>query len=164
MVALMQFDWKDWFMNVWEENRRLTDKVANAFVDARALDETPVPGMRSFRKLLLEIWGMERVYARGLATEEWEFQLLPESYNTCAVEELMAFGRGVRQETRRLWPSVTEESLSKQRQTPFEGHPKGRAIEWLTYALENEVHHRAQGYVYLRLLGLEPPAFYIRNE
>ena len=32
----------------------------------------------------------------------------------------------------------------------------------LTYALDNEVHHRGQGYVYLRALGIEPPAFYDR--
>lgn len=160
----MELDWKEWFMDAWEENRRLTDKVAAEFIAAGALDETPVPGMRPFRKLLLEIWGIEQVYARGLATEEWKFQFAPESYNTCTVEELLAFGRNVREETRRLWPAVTEEALSKQRPTPFQGHPEGRAIEWLTYALENEIHHRAQGYVYLRLLGLEPPAFYIRKE
>ena len=63
-----------------------------------------------------------------------------------------------------MWPTVTEEALTKKRPTPFQGHPEGRAIEWLTYALENEIHHRAQGYVYLRLLGLEPPAFNIRHE
>jgi uncharacterized damage-inducible protein DinB len=28
--------------------------------------------------------------------------------------------------------------------------------------IDNEIHHRAQGYVYLRLLGLEPPAFFER--
>lgn len=160
----MEFEWKQWFMHVWEENRRLTDKVAEVFVSAGALDETPVPGMRSFRKLLIEIWGIEQVYAHGLATEVWNFQFPPESYNTCAVEELMEFGYNVREETRRLWTDVTEEALSKLRPTPFEGHPEGRAIEWLTYALENEIHHRAQGYVYLRLLGLEPPEFSVRNE
>lgn len=32
----------------------------------------------------------------------------------------------------------------------------------LTYALDNEVHHRGQGYVYLRALGIEPPTFYDR--
>lgn len=160
----MDVDWKDWFMHVWEENRRLTDKVAATFIQAGALDETPVPGMRSFRKLLFEIWGMEQVYARGLGTEEWKFEFPPDSYYTCPVEEFLEFGRKVRAETRRLWPAVTEEALTKQRPTPFPGHPEGGAIEWLTYALENEIHHRAQGYVYLRLLGIEPPAFNIRNE
>ena len=30
------------------------------------------------------------------------------------------------------------------------------------YTIDNEIHHRGQGYVYLRALGLEPPAFYER--
>ncbi len=32
----------------------------------------------------------------------------------------------------------------------------------LLYFLENEIHHRAQGYVYLRALGIEPPYFWER--
>jgi len=35
---------------------------------------------------------------------------------------------------------------------------------WSTvfYFRDNEIHHRAQMYVYLRALGIEPPAFYER--
>lgn len=157
-------EWKDWFWRVWENNRRLTDRVAQAFMDAGAMDQTPVPGMRPFRKLLLEVWGIEQVYARGFALEDWRWEFLPESYGTCAIEEAMAVGASVREETRRLWPMISAESLTEARPTPFPGHPEGGGIEWLTYALENEIHHRGQGYVYLRLLGKEPPAFYLRTD
>ena len=30
-------------------------------------------------------------------------------------------------------------------------------------SIDNEIHHRGQGYVYLRALGKEPPPFYERN-
>jgi uncharacterized damage-inducible protein DinB len=33
----------------------------------------------------------------------------------------------------------------------------------LLYIVDNEVHHRGQGYVYLRALGVEPPAFFQRD-
>ena len=33
----------------------------------------------------------------------------------------------------------------------------------ILYAVDNEIHHRAQGYVYLRSLSIEPPAFYDRS-
>ena len=33
----------------------------------------------------------------------------------------------------------------------------------LLYWIDNEIHHRGQGYVYLRSLGIEPPAFYDRG-
>ena len=65
----MNVEWKDWFWAVWEDNRRLTDRVVQAFVDAGAVDQEPVAGMRPFRQLLLEIWGVEQVYTRGFATE-----------------------------------------------------------------------------------------------
>ena len=32
-----------------------------------------------------------------------------------------------------------------------------------TIAVDNEIHHRGQGYVYLRALGIAPPAFYDRS-
>ena len=42
--------------------------------------------------------------------------------------------------------------------------PWGEMPGWVAaiYAVDNGLHHRAQGYVYLRALGIEPPAFYDR--
>jgi uncharacterized damage-inducible protein DinB len=31
------------------------------------------------------------------------------------------------------------------------------------FSIDNEIHHRGQGYVYLRALGIEPPGFYDRE-
>jgi uncharacterized damage-inducible protein DinB len=35
--------------------------------------------------------------------------------------------------------------------------------ELIMYIVDNEIHHRAQGYVYLRALGIEPPHFWERK-
>ena len=35
--------------------------------------------------------------------------------------------------------------------------------QWILYLIENESHHRGQGYVYLRALGIEPPSFWGRE-
>ena len=35
--------------------------------------------------------------------------------------------------------------------------------QWILYAIENESHHRGQGYIYLRALGIEPPFFWARE-
>ena len=35
--------------------------------------------------------------------------------------------------------------------------------QWILYAIENESHHRGQGYTYLRALGIEPPFFWARE-
>ena len=36
-------------------------------------------------------------------------------------------------------------------------------IQNILYFIDNEVHHRGQGYVYLRALGIEPPFFWNRK-
>lgn len=35
--------------------------------------------------------------------------------------------------------------------------------QWILYIIENETHHRGQGYVYLRALGIQPPFFWKRG-
>ena len=35
-------------------------------------------------------------------------------------------------------------------------------IENIFYFIDNEIHHRGQGYVYLRALGIQPPFFWER--
>jgi len=46
---------------------------------------------------------------------------------------------------------------------PFQfGQYEGKVHDLVLYAIDNEIHHRGQGYVYLRALGIEPPPFYER--
>ncbi|MEX6688230.1 DinB family protein [Danxiaibacter flavus] len=40
---------------------------------------------------------------------------------------------------------------------------EGPAYSSLLYFIDNEIHHRAQGYVYLRSLGIQPPFFWDRE-
>lgn len=42
------------------------------------------------------------------------------------------------------------------------GEYKFPVIQNIQYFVDNEIHHRAQGYVYLRSLGIEPPFFWDR--
>jgi uncharacterized damage-inducible protein DinB len=35
--------------------------------------------------------------------------------------------------------------------------------ELIAYVIDNEIHHRGQGYVYLRALGIAPHPFYERD-
>ncbi len=43
------------------------------------------------------------------------------------------------------------------------GQYTGALHDLILYVIDNEIHHRGQGYVYLRALGIEPPAFYDRS-
>ena len=42
------------------------------------------------------------------------------------------------------------------------GQYEGVIYGLLLYWIDNEIHHRGQGYVYLRALGIEPPPFWER--
>jgi len=37
------------------------------------------------------------------------------------------------------------------------------SYDLMLYVVDNEIHHRGQGYVYLRALGIEPHPFYDRS-
>jgi uncharacterized damage-inducible protein DinB len=43
------------------------------------------------------------------------------------------------------------------------GQYTGALHDLILYVIDNEIHHRGQGYVYLRALGIEPPPFYERD-
>lgn len=156
----MNHDWKAYFWQVWEENRRLTLKVAKAFSDDQLQNATPVPGMRPFAEMLAEIVGFEHFLIHGLAEGDWEWLSKPadsaELYNR--LTETRAY-------TRQVWPTISEEQwLTAHPAPPGFGGSDAPPLEWLQGALENEVHHRAQAYTYLRHLGVEPPDFWDRED
>jgi uncharacterized damage-inducible protein DinB len=43
------------------------------------------------------------------------------------------------------------------------GQWESSGLNTILYGIDNEIHHRGQAYVYLRALGIEPPAFYDRS-
>ena len=59
-----------------------------------------------------------------------------------------------------LWPQIPPERF-QETMTAFGKYP-GPVHGLVLYAIDNEIHHRGQGYVYLRALGIEPPPFYER--
>ena len=59
-----------------------------------------------------------------------------------------------------LWPQIPAARFSETI-TAF-GEYTGVLHVLVLYVIDNEIHHRGQGYVYLRALGIEPPPFYER--
>lgn len=59
-----------------------------------------------------------------------------------------------------LWKQIPADRFD-QTMTAF-GQFTGKVHWLLLYIIDNEVHHRGQGYVYLRALGVQPPPFYER--
>jgi hypothetical protein len=144
-------------LQYWQGHRRLTRKTIDAFPEDK-LFMFSVGGMRPFGELAMEFVGMGLPSVDGLLTGKWEhFQ--HKKVETKA--ELLS-----------LWDAQT--TLLDER---FPKIPPARFIEvdlafgqWemqgitlIQYVVDNEIHHRGQGYVYLRALGIEPPPFWERD-
>ncbi|MBE3589343.1 MAG: DinB family protein [Firmicutes bacterium] len=147
-------------LEILDGHRRLTVRTIEAFPDEKLFHYRPVEPLRPFAEMIKEILDIEESYMRGIATGEWTFQPTCEGVQTKPA--LLAACERVRARTRELWPRITVERLMAVEPDPFFGGPPQSHFERLLYSLENEIHHRGQGYIYLRLLGVEPPLFYER--
>ena len=117
-----------------------------------------IGGMRTFGELALEIVTMGASMVRGAVTGEWENN---RDRSARPKAELLRMWDHATTQIDAYWPKIPPE-LFLETITAF-GMFTGRTSDLLLYVIDNEVHHRGQGYVYLRSLGIEPPAFYDRS-
>lgn len=146
----------DAFLQQWQGHRRLTRRTIDAFPEDKLFTYS-AGGMRPFSELALEMIAMAVPIANGVATATWS-EFKPDKPTTKA--DLMA-----------LWDAQTEPlttafgAIPTERFTAIDkafGQWEMSGAAMLQYAVDNEIHHRGQGYVYLRTLGIEPPPFWER--
>ncbi len=140
----------------WQGHRRLTRRVIEAFPEEQ-LFAYQVGGMRPFGVMVMELLSMGAPTVRGVATGQWDHDM-DRSVQPKA-ELLAAWDEGTA-EIDRHWPSLA--GKFQQEMTAF-GQYTDLVCNLLLYIIDNEIHHRAQGFVYLRALGIEPPPFYVRD-
>jgi uncharacterized damage-inducible protein DinB len=140
----------------WQGHRRLTRRVIEAFPEEQ-LYAFSVGSMRPFGALAMEMLSIAEPIVRGIVTDVWD--RLDHSGQLSKTEILKLWDEST-QEIDTLWPRIPPSRFQEQR-TAFGQYP-GRVYELILYAIDNEIHHRGQGYVYLRALGIEPPPFYER--
>lgn len=143
-------------LNHWQGHRRLTRRVIDAFPEDQ-LFTFSVGGMRPFGELAIEMLGMAVPMLEGVVTDKWTFAM-PQAKTKA---ELLDLWDGATEQMNELWKQIPS-SKFHQTMTAF-GQYTGVANDLLLYVIDNEIHHRAQGYVYLRALGIAPPPFYERT-
>jgi uncharacterized damage-inducible protein DinB len=141
----------------WQGHRRLTRRVIDAFPEERLFTYS-LGGMRPFGAMVLEMLTMGAPMLRGLLTGEWEESWDREERPKA---EILRLWDAATVEIDTLWAQLPAGRL-QETATAF-GQWEGTASGHLLYAIDNEIHHRGQGYVYLRTLGIEPPPFYERH-
>lgn len=142
----------------WQGHRRLTRRVIEAF-PADQLFTFSIGGMRSFGELAAEFLQMTVPMVRGVATGAWEPYGSGGSPTTR--EEVLARWDASTGELDRFWGQIPPERFLET-MTAF-GQYTGVVHGLLFYCIDNEIHHRGQGYVYLRALGIAPPPFWERE-
>jgi uncharacterized damage-inducible protein DinB len=141
----------------WQGHRRLTRRVIDAFPDDK-LFTFSIGGMRSFGDLALEMLSMAVPMVQGVLSGDWT---MPTGREPIPKQEVLRRWDESTARLDALWSQIPEERFHETL-TAFGQYP-GVANELILYVIDNEIHHRGQGYVYLRALGIEPPPFYERS-
>jgi DinB family len=141
----------------WQGHRRLTRRVIEAFPEDK-LFSFSLGGMRPFSTLVMEFLKMAEPIVRGVATGNWVSSILDDA--TTKVELLTLWDNATKA-IDAIWITIPPHRFAET-DTAF-GQWKNTGIGTILYAIDNEIHHRGQAYVYLRALGIEPPAFYDRS-
>lgn len=140
----------------WQGHRRLTRRVIEAFPEDRIFSFT-VGSMRPFGAMALEMISMAEPMVRGIVSGNWDQSI---SRDARPKQEVLRLWDESTEKINSLWPQIPAERF-QETMTAFGQYP-GRVYDLLFYVIDNEIHHRGQGYVYLRALGIEPPPFYER--
>jgi len=142
----------------WQGHRSLTRRLIVAFPEKEFI-EFSIGGMRTASALMEELLHIAGPGVREIATRE-----------TIKADFSHAQPKS-KTEILKLWDEATEEINHYWAMIPVErfheeilafGMYPGTVWSSIFYFVDNEIHHRAQTYVYLRALGIEPPAFYER--
>lgn len=142
----------------WQGHRGLTRRVIEAFPE-KELFEFSIGGMRPFAKILHELLAIAGPGIKQIADGTVE-QLNEDLEQANTKEKILALWDQTTATLDQYWPLIADERF--QEKIMAFGQYEGTVISTVLYYIDNEIHHRGQGYVYLRALGIEPPAFWQR--
>lgn len=144
------------FLESWQGHRALTRRTIDAFPDDK-LFSYALADMRPFSAMAAEFIGMAVPTLNGVISGKWE--QFAEAKATSKSELLRQWDADTAK-INELWPEIPAGRF-QETDTAF-GQWKMPIWDLLFYVRDNEIHHRGQGYVYLRSLGIEPPHFWER--
>lgn len=151
----------------WQGHRRLTRRIIKAFPEDKLFDYS-IGGMRTFGDIAKELIGISGKGIHGIKNGNWN-ALQDLNYHsetsvlsvTKSKDELLMLWDKVTRQIDKLWPQIPEGRF-RETDVAF-GLYEGEIWTHIFYFIDNENHHRGQGYVYLRSLGIEPPYFWERE-
>jgi uncharacterized damage-inducible protein DinB len=140
----------------WQGHRRLTRRVIEAFPDDK-LFSFSLGSMRPFGVMALEMLAIALPMVRGVLEDTWESS----NRDPRPKSEILREWDDNTEQMNALWQKIPPARFQETMRA-F-GQYEGTVHDLVLYAIDNEIHHRGQGYVYLRALGIDPPPFYERQ-
>lgn len=142
----------------WQGHRRLTRRVLEVFPE-KELFEFSIGGMRPFAALIKEMLAIAVPGLQSMATgEEVPFQ--EENQQLSTKQALLDAWDKATEGIETYWPQLSPERFYET--FNLFGQYNYPILHNILYFIDNEIHHRGQGYVYLRALGITPPPFWER--
>lgn len=144
----------------WQGHRALTRRVIEAFPE-KDFFEFSIGGMRTFAKLTDELLAIASPALKGIVNRDVQpFTEGSTQGFTTKTEYLEKWDQATK-EINANWEKLSLEDFSES--FNLFGQYEFPIIQNILYFIDNEVHHRGQGYVYLRALNIEPPLFWERE-
>ncbi|GAA4762697.1 MULTISPECIES: DinB family protein [Flavobacterium] len=144
----------------WQGHRALTRRVIELFPE-KDFFEFSVGGMRPFAKLADELLAIAAPALRGIVNRDVQpFTEGSTQGFTTKSQYLEQWDKDTK-EIDTLWQQLSLEDFSDT--FNLFGQYEFPIIQNILYFIDNEVHHRGQGYLYLRALNIEPPFFWERQ-
>lgn len=142
----------------WLGHRKLTRQTIEKFPEEE-LFNYKVEGMRTFADMLKELLaiavpGLQEIVDNKSGELNEDF-----SYSTKA--QLLQAWDEATPILIDLFSKIPEERFAEE--FNLFGQYKSPVVHSILYFIDNEIHHRGQGFVYLRLLGIQPPFFWERG-
>ena len=142
----------------WQGHRNVTRRVIAAFPE-KELFEFSIGGMRTFSAIVQELLALGAPGLRQIAMETNE-KLNEDIKEANSKENILRLWDESTAEITQLWSKIPAERFNE-KIVAF-GQYEGTVWSTILYYIDNEIHHRGQGYVYLRALNIEPPFFWER--
>lgn len=150
------------FLDYYGKIRKRTGKVIQA-IPPDQVEWTYKPGKFTLGDQVRHIAAIERyMYGETIAGR-------PSAYQGCGkdlaegYDNIVAWFNEMHRQSMEIFSSLRDEDLQRECLTP--GNAKITTWKWLRAMIEHEIHHRAQIYTYLGMLGIPtPPIFGITSE
>ncbi len=141
----------------WQGHRRLTRRIIEAFPE-KELFEYSIGGMRPFAAMVQELLAIAVPGLKEITGGKTE--ALNEHLDVKSKSEILDLWDAASEDINTYWAQIPDEQFHD-RVLTF-GKYEGSVFSSILYFIDNEIHHRGEGYVYLRSLGIEPPPFWAR--